>query len=107
MDTHLYVVTRRDLLPEVQAVQSAHAAIDFQHEWPGIANGWHKHNYLVFVSVEDEEGLAALNRKAMKRGLATTAFYEPDLNGSLTAIALEPGEQSRRLCRGLPLTIRG
>lgn len=86
-------------------VQSAHAAIAFQHEYPDVADEWYKHNFLVFVTVQDEEALYALVLRALKRGIYVSEFREPDLGNSLTAIALRPCDESRRLCKGLPLTL--
>jgi len=46
-----------------------------------------------------------LVKKAEERGLQISQFREPDMNNALTAITLEPGDRSRRLCRGLGLAL--
>lgn len=100
----LIIVTRRDLSLGYQAVQAAHAAIDFQHEYPREANDWHKtSNYLIFLTVADEKQLRLLILQAAKRGIKIKAFREPDINNELTAIALEPSEESRKLTSSFPL----
>ena len=100
----LRVVTRRDLSLPTQAVQSAHAAIDFQHAHPKEATDWQtKSNYLALLTVANEEELYKLIDKATIRGIKYTIFREPDINNEITAIAFEPRDASRRLTSGCPL----
>lgn len=91
----------------MQAVQSAHAAIDFILKYPEIASEWHKDsNYLVLVSVESEDKLRKLLDKAQLRDIKTLEFTEPDIGNQLTAIALEPSLQTQKLISNLPLTLK-
>lgn len=100
----LRVVTRRDLSLPTQAVQSAHAAIDFQHAHPIEATEWQsKSNYLALLTVANEEDLVRLSEKADSRGIKYTIFREPDINNEITAIAFEPSDSSRRLTSSFPL----
>ena len=88
----LVVITRRDLSPGQQAIQAAHAAIEFQHEHFEIAKNWHINSkYLVFLSVENEEELKHQLEKIQNRYIKHSIFTEPDMGNQLTAIALEPG----------------
>ena len=104
INNKLRVVTRRDLDIAHQAVQAAHAAIDFQHQHPVEASDWHKvSNYLVFLTVEDENGLDKLITKASLLGIKYTVFREPDMGNQITAVAFEPGEASRKLTSSCPL----
>lgn len=104
---HLYVITRQDLSAGRQATQSAHAALSFSFEHQSIFRSWHEDSqYLVLLSVPDEPALDALVARAADLGLATTAFREPDLDDSLTAIAIEPSPDTRALLADLPLTLR-
>lgn len=83
-----------------QLVQSAHALTDFILEHKEVAQNWRNNsNYLCSLSVRDEIALAKLLAKAKEKGIKYSIFREPDLNDSLTAIALEPGEQTRLLCK--------
>lgn len=82
------MVTRSDLPIGDQAVQAAHAAIDFCFEHPGVAKGWHESNYLVLLAVPDELRLWRLVDGA--GDLLHTRFFEPDLGGALTAVCFEP-----------------
>ena len=100
----LRIVSRRDLPIGTQALQSGHAAIDFQHDYPEIAKEWQtKSNYLVFLTVADEEELIKLITKAILSGIKHTVFREPDLNNQITAVAFEPTEASRKLTSSCPL----
>ena len=94
----LRVVTRRDLPIAYQAVQSGHAAIDFQHEHAVEAKEWQtKSNYLAFLSVADEQELIKLATKAILMGIKHTIFREPDIDNEITAIAFEPSDAARKL----------
>jgi len=84
--------------------QSIHAARQFQHEHPEIEKQWfEKSNYVVVLGVSNEIELNQLVNKAKICKIQYSEFREPDLNYSLTAIALEPGRMSRKLCSKLKL----
>ena len=103
----LIVITRRDLFPGYQAVQAAHAAIEFQHEHPEIAKNWNTYSkYLVFLSVENESELQFYLEKIKFKDLKYTVFLEPDIGNQLTAIAIEPGELTQKLTSRLPLALK-
>lgn len=98
------MVSRKDLSIGMQAVQSGHAAIQFQHEHPELAKNWfHNSNYLIFLSAKDEEELNSLIDRAQSQNIQVSVFREPDINNEITAIALEPCVQSRKLTSGLQL----
>ena len=100
----LRTITRRDLELPYQAVQSGHAGIQFQHEYPELAKDWyHNSNYLVFLTVENESSLQKLIRKASLRNIQVSIFREPDINNEITAVTLEPSDASNRITSGLPL----
>jgi peptidyl-tRNA hydrolase len=102
----LYVVTRRDMSPGYQAVQSIHAAQVFAVMFPTLNQKWHEEsNYLGFLSVKDEAALIKLARKATLQGLAVAVFSEPDVDWNVTAIAIEASSKARRLCNRLPLAL--
>lgn len=102
----LYVVTRRDMSPGYQAVQGIHAAQLFAVEFSALNKAWQEQsNYLGFLSVKNEGVLKNLAAKAMRRGLAVAVFCEPDTLWHVTAIAIEAGSKSRKLCEKLPLAL--
>ena len=103
----LIVVVRRDLTPAYQAVQGGHALAEFCLQHSDIANSWHKNsNYLAYLSVKDENEMLFLIDKAQSRGITISIFREPDIDNQVTAIAIEPSEASRKLCRNLPCALK-
>lgn len=103
----LYIITRQDLSPGYQATQSCHALRQFTAEHPEIDQRWfERSNYLAVLSVRNEQELLNLIDKASKRGLKYSIFFEPDLRYEITAIALEPGKESKKLCGKLKLALK-
>ena len=106
-NSKLIVITRRDLIPGSQAVQSAHASIQFIFEHPEIGKDWYEiSKYLVFLSVKNQQELLDLVETFDQKGIVMSKFYEPDLHNELTAIAIEPSSRSRRLVSSLPLMLK-
>lgn len=103
----LITVTRRDISPGYQAVQAAHAAINFQHEFPSVSKEWNDcSNYLVFLSTENEQSLEHLIEKAKCKDIKYTVFREPDIDNQITAVAFEPSDAARKLCSKYPLMLK-
>ena len=103
----LYVITRADLEPGYQAVQSMHALRQFTAEHPEIDKIWFEQsNYLGLLSVKNEEELSQLVAQATNHGINFSIFREPDVDNQITAIALSPGPKSKKLCSRLPLALR-
>lgn len=115
METHtqivvpqkLYIVIRGDLNPGAQIAQAAHACFAFALKHPEITKEWNeKSNYIAVLSVKDEDELRKLQLKLEIQGLKFASFYEEDFDNSLTAIAIEPGDQSRKLTSSYPLALK-
>lgn len=103
----LFLVTRRDIAPGYQAVQSCHAIRQFTADHPDIDAEWfNRSNYLALLSVADEVELMRLLVQAADAGLRCSAFHEPDVGGAITAIAIEPHPKAAELCKGLPLALK-
>lgn len=103
----LYSVTRRDLKPGYQAVQAAHAYVQFTQEHPKVTKEWHKvSQYMGLLSVADERELFDLYCLAVGVGIKCSPFYEPDVGFQMTALALEPGPATAELCSALPLALK-
>lgn len=103
----LFVVTRRDISPGYQGVQSQHALRQFTADHPERDAEWFSaSNYLAWLSVADEAELMRLIVAAKDGGLRWSAFREPDVGGEITAIAIEPHPKAAELCRGLPLALK-
>lgn len=95
------------MTPGLQAAQAVHASFHFCAEWRAIAMEWMtESNFLVVVAVPDEEALAELAGRAVEEGIARTIVREPDLGNTITAVALQPGSEARRLCAELPLALK-
>lgn len=100
-------MTRQDLAPGYQLVQSVHAAIDFSVEYPDLTKGWNiQSNYLACLSTEDEASLFKLISKLESKGITHKIFREPDIDNQVTAVAIEPGDLSRRVTSNYPLALK-
>jgi len=76
-------------------------------QYPSESRQWHfESNYLCSLSIKDEYSLEVLSQKALELGIKVVKFYEPDLDGALTAICLEPSEKTRKLTSKLPLMLQ-
>jgi len=79
----------------------------FQIEHEAVAKTWfEKSNYLACLAAKNEEELLKLIDKAYKRNVKFSIFFEPDLDYAITAVALEPGIESKRLCSNYGLALR-
>jgi hypothetical protein len=85
---------------------ASHAAIQFVFEHPEIAKLWIKEPYLAQLSCADEDDLKNLIEKLQKNNIKYSIFREPDLDDQITAIAIEPSDQSRRLLSSYPLMLK-
>lgn len=77
--------------------------------FPEITKQWHdESNFLVLLSCADTAELLQLAGEAWQRGLRYTLFTEPDfpVGQQVTALAIEPGPETSRLCASLPLALR-
>jgi hypothetical protein len=93
-------VTREDLPAAVQAVQSAHAAVEYAARYPAVAGCT-----LVMLTVPGEEALRHHSAILGLHGIDVIQFREPDLGNELTAIAVSHPGALRRLAK-LPLLLR-
>lgn len=88
-------------------MQSIHAMRQFTAEHPDIDKEWFlTSNYLGLLAAKDESELLEIIRKAALDDIRYSIFREPDVDNAITAIALEPGEKSKRLCSRLPLALK-
>lgn len=108
MGDKLYLVSRRDMSPGYQAVQTCHAIRQFSADHPERDAEWFVgSNYLAFLSVENEVELMRLLVSAHDHGVRSSAFREPDVGGAITAIALEPHPKTIEMCKNLQLALKG
>lgn len=89
----LYVLSRADLGSKgYQAAQMGHVVAKFMN---GAFDNtipkrtWNYNDYIIYLSVEDEERLEYYAWKAEFKDMLISQWHEPDLEDSLTAIACE------------------
>ena len=82
----LVTVTRKDISPGYQLVQSGHAIAEFAQQFPDKFAQWKEQsNYLISLSTDNEESLKDLYNKLQYYGADVIAFYEPDVQNQMTA----------------------
>lgn len=102
------MIVRGDLSPGYQLVQSNHALVDFLLRYPQEAREWHTtSNYIAALQTQDENHLMRLTASLMKKRVKHVVIREPDIGDQITAIAVEPGEITRKVCSRLPLALKG
>ena len=98
------IITRDDISIGYQAVQAIHAAIEFCFEHSELACAWHEtSNHIALLVVSNEEKLIKLAEKAKKNGVRVSLFAEPDIGNQITAIAMEPCPEAKKICKKLRL----
>ena len=95
----MYIVTREDLEPGYQAVQSCHAVSML----PNPVN-WDGH--MILLSTRNEETLTRLFLQASSQLDYCKPFHEPDVGYQMTAFAAMVPEEKQPLFRDLPLALR-
>lgn len=70
------------------------------------AHWYNVSNYLGFLSVKDEYELVYLIDKAIALDIKISVFREPDIDNQITAIAIEPGLISKKLCSNMRLALK-
>jgi hypothetical protein len=99
---------RADLSPGAQAVQACHSLRQFIADHPAIDAEWfNQSNYLALLSAKNELDLERIILECESKGIRFSVFREPDFANSITAIALEPGAKSKKLCSHLKLALSG
>ena len=83
----LYVLTRKDLGLAYQAVQGAHAVAEFHKQDYNDAVEW-DNQYLIMLEVDNLDMLDYWAWRLESKEIAFTAFFEPDLENEMTAIAV-------------------
>jgi len=100
----LYIIVRGNLSPGYQTAQSIHAFREFVEHHPEVEKDWYsKSNTIVVLKCRDEEELSVLWVMSRNLKIPGSLFKEPDLNDSLTAIALAPGQVTSQFLSHLPL----
>lgn len=82
---YTYVILRKDLPVVHQAVQAGHAAQEAAKRFGPTE----KINHLIYLEVSNKSELLEAMEYLEINQIAVNAFYEPDYNRGLTAIATE------------------
>ena len=97
-------MTHSDLPLSYQIPQTNHASLDFASEFPDEYKEWHtKSNSIITLSTRTERDLWSFCDLLTKKGQRFTKFFEPDCGWALTAIAIVPGPDVKKICSGIPL----
>ena len=111
-ETKLVTITRREIPPGYQMVQSNHSTADIVYhlafhskESEELLHRWKKEsNSIITLSIENEEELHKLYEK-FKDKLNIIKFYEPDID-AYTSIAFIAGKSIRKKLSHLPLALK-
>lgn len=85
---YCYVLVRRDLSYSQQAVQAIHASIEATRH--SLITAEEVHPHVVLCGVKNTQKLFGISQKLDRAGIRYRAFFEPDLNNEITALATEP-----------------
>lgn len=103
----LVTVTRKDLKAGTQLVQTCHSIAEFANQYPNQFNDWiSTSNYLISLSVDNEENLQNLLNNLKCNGAHVVAFSEPDINNQLTSICYYCTPEMRKLTEKLDLALK-
>jgi hypothetical protein len=84
-----------------------HGAFTFAQTHPHLTKEWlHISNYICILEIDNEVELVKLWEKSKQENIPGACFIEPDFDNSLTAIALGPGTESKKLCSHLKLALK-
>lgn len=88
----------------MQICQAVHAGLAFAVVHSTLVDDWYAvSNTLVVLTVPDELSLGWMCEDIEASGFRVVRFHEPDMDGALTAAALEPA--AHRLVAHLPLAL--
>ena len=103
-ETKLIVITRTDIHPGYQAVQSTHSIADFAFEFPDTFLQWKmESNSIICLGIKDEFQLKELYYK-FKDLTPSVIFFEPDVD-EMTSVCLYGTPNIRKKLKGLSLLL--
>ena len=106
LQVKLVTVTRKDLKNGQQLAQSIHSSNRFAYHYPELHREWiEKSEYVISLSVKNEEQLKDLYDKLKWYGAHVVAFYEPDINNQMTSICYYGTPEMRKHTQKLDLAL--
>jgi hypothetical protein len=86
--------------------QTGHAIAEFAYTFPNQFLDWKREsNYLISLSVDNEEKLQRLFYKLQDNGADVVAFTEPDIQDQLTSICYYGTPEMRKITQNLDLAL--
>lgn len=98
--SYLYTISRRDLPLAQQAIQSAHAALEYAYQF-GRPSDFHP-SY-INLTVRDKYQLEQFRDVLNATGIKTAEFHEPYMAWGFTAISCCVTEEQRYMFKNLQL----
>lgn len=78
--------------------------MEFAAAYPAEWRVWYQtSNSVIVLNCQNERKLYEFAQKLRSKGQKVAEFREPDIGNELTAIAICPGPEVKKLCSGLPL----
>jgi len=88
-------------------VQSCHAIVEFSIEHPSLYKEWHTASKAItLLAVKNEDELKFLIKILSESNIALSIFIEPDIQNQVTAIAIAPSIEAKKLCSSIPLALK-
>jgi hypothetical protein len=100
----LYIIIRTDLTPGQKLAQACHVAFSFCQENQEVTHHWI--NISNYICLLESNNIEHLFDQAKMWNIKCSSFREPDLDYMMTALALEPGPLTKKLCNKLPLALK-
>lgn len=98
----LVTVTRNDLQQGQQLTQSLHSSSRFAYHYPELHREWiEQSEYVVSLSVDNEEQLQNLYDNLKSNGASVVAFHEPHFENQMTSLCYYGTPTMRKLARKL------
>lgn len=106
-ETKLISITRQDLTPGYQVVQTAHAIADFAYDHFDLFKQWKQEsNSIITLAVKNEQSLIDIYVKLKEITPHITSFREPDIDNQMTAIAVYSTPEMRKMLCHIPLALK-
>jgi len=86
--------------------QTVHSSNRFAYHYPELHRDWiEKSEYVVNLSIDNEDKLQRLYYKLQDNGAVVIAFHEPDIDNQLTSICYYGTPELRKLTSSLKLSL--
>lgn len=81
--------------------------MEFSIEHPSIYKEWHTFSKAItLLAVKNEDELKYLIKSLSESNIPLSIFIEPDINNQVTAIAIAPSAEAKKICSSIPLALK-